>query len=112
MTAKPLTDKIHVLLPDGEIISLAGGRSLQEIGAEVQSRHAATIIAAIVDHELYELPATVEPPAVVQFLDLTFKEGRRIYQRSLTFLFIAAAFDLFPGAAVTVEHSLGKGLYC
>ncbi len=112
MTAKPLPDKIHVLLPDGEIISLAGGRSLQEIGAEVQSRHAAPIIAAIVDHELYELTATVEPPAVVQFLDLTFKEGRRIYQRSLTFLFIAAAFDLFPGAAVTVEHSLGKGLYC
>lgn len=112
MTAKPLPNKIDVLLPEGETRSFVGGLSLQEIGAAVQAHHAARIIAAVVDNELYELTATVEAPATVQFLDLTFKEGRRIYQRSLTFLFIAATFDLFPDAAVTVEHSLSKGLYC
>ena len=69
-------------------------------------------MAAVVDNKLYELTAAVEPPAEVRFLDLTDKEGRRIYQRSLTFLLIAAVSELFPGAAVTVEHSLGKGLYC
>jgi uridine kinase len=112
MTAKPLPDKIHVLLPEGETLPVAGGRSLLEIGAELQPHYAAPIVAVVVENKLYELTAAVKPPATVRFLDLTDKEGRRIYQRSLTFLLIAAASDLFPDAAVTVEHSLGKGLYC
>lgn len=112
MTAGAVSDRIQVLLPEGETLSVEGGRTLLEIGAEVQSHHRAPLVAAIAENELYELTATLEPPAVVRFLDLTDKEGRRIYQRSLTFLFIAAALDLFPEAAITVEHSLGKGLYC
>ncbi|NLZ31609.1 MAG: nucleoside kinase [Firmicutes bacterium] len=112
MSAGPLSDKIHVLLPRGESRPVEGGRSLLEIGAELQPYYAAPIVAAVVDNVLYELTAAVEPPATVRFLDLTDPEGRRIYQRSLTFLLIAAASELFPGAAVAVEHSLGKGLYC
>ncbi|MGI6708826.1 MAG: nucleoside kinase [Dethiobacteria bacterium] len=112
MSDKALPGKVHVLLPGGESMPAAGGRSLLEMGAELQPRYAAPIVAAVVDNNLYELTAAVEPPATVHFLDLTDKEGRRIYQRSLTFLLIAAVSELFPGAAVTVEHSLGKGLYC
>lgn len=112
MSDKALPGKVHVLLPGGESMPAAGGRSLLEIGAELQPHYAAPIVAAVVDNNLYELTAAVEPPATVHFLDLTDKEGRRIYQRSLTFLLIAAVSELFPGAAVTVEHSLGKGLYC
>jgi len=61
----------------------------------------APIVAAIVENELYELTATVKTPATVQFLDLTDQEGQRIYRRSLTFLLIAAAYELFPEAVVT-----------
>lgn len=112
MINKPLPERVHVLLPTAETLPVAGGRSLQEVGAEVQLYYAAPIVAAIVENELYELTATVKTPATVQFLDLTDQEGQRIYRRSLTFLLIAAAYELFPEAVVTVEHSLGKGLYC
>lgn len=107
-----LPDKITVLLPQGNTIAVPGGRSLQEIAAEVQQHHDAPIVAALVENSLFELTAAVEAPSKVRFLDLTDKEGRRIYRRSLTLLFIAAAFDLFPGAAISVEHSLGQGLFC
>lgn len=112
MNNKLLPDKINVLLPGGEVLPVPGGRSLLEIGAGVQPHYKAPIVAAVMENNLYELTAVLEPPAVVKFLDLTDKEGRRIYQRSLTFLLIAAISDLFPRAAVTIEHSLGKGLYC
>jgi uridine kinase len=107
--SEPVT--VRVLLPEGETISVSG-RTLLEISEAVQHRYNAPIVAAIVENELYELSATLDKPALVRFLDLTEKEGRRIYQRSLTFLLIEAAYELFPGAAVSVEHSLGKGLYC
>ena len=112
MNDKLLHDKISVLLPGGEVLPVIGGCSLQEISAGVQQRYKAPIVAAVVENNLYELNTAIEPPARVQFLDLTDKEGRRIYQRSLTFLLIAAVADLLPEATVTVEHSLGKGLYC
>ncbi len=112
MNAKPLPDNISVLLPGSEVLPVPGGRSLLEISAGVQPHYRAPIVAAVEQNNLYELTAVLEPPAVVRFLDLTDKEGRRIYQRSLTFLLIAAISDLFPDAAVAIEHSLGKGLYC
>lgn len=110
--AKALPNKIFVTLPGGKSLSVAGGRSLLEVAAEVQHYHKAPVVAAVVENKLYELTAVPETSATVRFLDLTDKEGRRIYQRSLTFLLIAAVSDLFPGAVVQVEHSLGKGLYC
>lgn len=114
MTTRAPHNQIDVLLPQGKKIFVGGMRSLLEIAAEVQPHHDAAIIAAVVDNCLFELTLTapVEPPATVRFLDLTDKEGRRIYQRSLALLFIASAYEIFSGAAITVEHSLGKGLYC
>ncbi len=112
MTAKAMPDTIFVLLPEGEMLPVTGSRSLLEVSAEVQRHHAAPIVAAVVKNSLRELSAMLEPSETVRFLDLTDKEGRRIYQRSLTFLLIAAVSDLFPHAELTVEHSLGKGVYC
>ena len=47
MSAGPLSDKIHVLLPRGESRPVEGGRSLLEIGAELQPYYAAPIVAAV-----------------------------------------------------------------
>ncbi|NMA92982.1 MAG: nucleoside kinase [Firmicutes bacterium] len=112
MAERPKQEHIHVQLPGGETLPFAGRRRLLEISKVVQHRYATPIVAALVNNELYELTATLEPPAVVQFLDLTAKEGRRIYRRSLIFLLIDAVHELFPKATITIEHSLGKGLYC
>ncbi len=107
-----MVDQILISLPGGEALPVAGNRSLEEISTEVQPHYPAPIVAAVLENKLYELTTTVKTSLTVRFLDLTDKEGRRIYQRSLTFLLIAAVSALFPEAAVTVEHSLGKGLYC
>ena len=103
---------VDVLLPGGKVTTLAGRRSLLEISEEVSSSYPSPIVAALVDNKLSELASLIENPAVIQFLDLTTREGARIYRRSLTFLMIHAVYKLFPEAVVKVEHSLGKGLYC
>lgn len=33
------------------------------------------------------------------------------YTRTLQFIFIKAALDLFPGAKITIQHSVGKGIF-
>lgn len=39
------------------------------------------------------------------------EEGRRIYERSLRFVFLMAATRCFPGEKVRIEHSVGGGIY-
>jgi len=103
---------VDVVLPDGDILSLDGGRSLLEISEDVKHYYQTPIVAALVDTELEELLNHPEGPATIRFLDLTTRDGVRIYQRSLILLLIHAVHELYPGIAIKIEHSLGKGLYC
>lgn len=112
MSKKPDPESIDIKLPGGDRLTVAGGRSLLEIREEVGRFYPSPILAALVDNELFELTSTVGNPGEIQFLDLSHKEGANIYRRSLTFLLVNAVYELFPGALLKVEHSLGKGLYC
>lgn len=59
----------------------------------------------------YSLAAQVEEYAYARILTYADEEGRRIYERSLQFLFLAAVGRLYPDACVRIEHSFGQGLY-
>lgn len=59
----------------------------------------------------HSLNAQVEEYAYARVLTYADEEGRRIYERSLQFLFLAAANRLYPHVRVRIEHSFGQGLY-
>ncbi|HHV62761.1 MAG TPA: nucleoside kinase [Firmicutes bacterium] len=69
------------------------------------------IVAARVNNELRELTYQLDEDASVEFLDLETEDGMRIYQRSLVSLLVMAAREILAGCRVSVEHSLGNGLY-
>lgn len=52
-----------------------------------------------------------EGDCALVLIDYTHEEGRRIYERSLRFLFLLAVSDVLPGVRVRIEHSVGYGLY-
>jgi len=47
----------------------------------------------------------------VRLIDYTQEEGRRIYERSLRLVLLAALDRLYPGERVCVEYSAGRGVY-
>ena len=53
----------------------------------------------------------VEEYAFARTLTYADEEGRRIYERSLQFVFLTAANRLYPGKRVRIRHSLAQGLY-
>lgn len=103
---------LTVVLPGNKKAEIRPGKSLLELSKEFQQYYRTPIVAAIIDNELKELAFQPDQPGKVEFLDLCHPEGMRIYQRSLTYLLIMAAKDLFPQGIISIEHSLGKGLYC
>ena len=54
---------------------------------------------------------TVEEYAFARTLTYADEEGRRIYERSLQFVFLTAADRLYPGRRVRIRHSFAQGLY-
>jgi uridine kinase len=91
--------------------SIPVGTTLQELSRRFQPKHSSTIVAAMVNGEIKELTEPLTEEAEVRFLDLSCDDGQRIYIRSLSFLLIRAAADILPGSQISVEHSLGNGLY-
>jgi uridine kinase len=93
-------------------MEVPAGRSLLELSRSLKESFPCAIVAARVDNALKDLHFVPEGGAKINFIDIRHVDGMRIYRRSLSFLLIAAARELFPRGRVMVEHSLGKGLYC
>lgn len=86
--------------------------TLKEMSKDFERLFKTPIVAAKVDHVLKDLQTPAGEFESVAFVDMTEEAGIKVYQRSIVFLLITAVHELYEGAELTVEHSIGKGLYC
>jgi len=104
---------VQVRFPQGELYEAPAGTPLKEFIRAAQPDHAISIVAALVDGELRELSWPVTRDVEVMPLSMATGDGMRIYRRSLCFLLIVAAQELFPQARIIIDHSLTLGgLFC
>jgi uridine kinase len=95
---------VQARLPDGRIFESPPGTTLKSIleaadGSETPS------VAAIVNGRLRELWTPLQADADVIPVTPADTEGMRIYRRSLSFLMLTAAAEVFPSAEIFIEHS-------
>ncbi len=88
------------------------GITLSEIAKDQKVKLRSTILGALVNNKLEELPFEVFHPKTIEFIDITHPDGMRMYIRSLTFLLYYAIENVLPGTKLRVEHSVSKGVYC
>lgn len=85
---------------------------LEDIAKEVSDKYNGYITLGIVNNKLRELTYEINDECDLRFLDTTDMDGRRVYTRTMCFIFIMACKELFGNKRVVIEHSLSKGLYC
>jgi uridine kinase len=104
---------VQVRFPQGELYEAPNGTPLEEFVRAAESECTTSVVAALVDGELRELTWRVTRDAEVMPLSMATGDGMRIYRRSLCFLLIVAAQELFPQARIMIDHSLTLGgLFC
>lgn len=102
-----------IIFPDYNLQKkYATGTTLSEILTDLQPNLKYRPIGAMVNNKLEELSYAIYKPKVVRFIDLTHRDGHRMYVRSLVFVLQKAIADLYPQAKLQVEHSISKGYYC
>lgn len=108
-----MSKNVKVVLKNGESLFVKKGTSLQEIADQVQNSYPYPIMLAKIDNRFKELASTIEHDMInLEFIHLGEKDGMRVYQRSATFLLIAAAKRLMPACHILVNHHIGGGYFC
>ncbi|OEF96147.1 hypothetical protein BHF68_09845 [Desulfuribacillus alkaliarsenatis] len=98
-------------LPNGQTLEESG--DLYDISIKLKHYYKYPIIAAKIDRQIYSLKYYPKKSlGKVKFIDYKHPDGQRIYQRSLVMLLLKAVNDLNDNQITSIEHSLGKGIYC
>ena len=108
-----MSEQVSVNLRDGKVVQVLKGTTFMQLIEQLQVKHTSPIVCARVGNVLRELCSTIEEPLEeVSFVDLTEKDGMRIYQRTSTFLLIVAVQKCFPSTTVLVNHHIAGGYFC
>ena len=106
-------ENINITFPGGNIQLIEKGTKLIDLAREFQKQHDTPIVLARVNNSYKELNSSINEDGVaVEFLDLSTKDGMRVYQRSTTFLMIVAARNIAPHVNIRVNHHINGGYFC
>jgi uridine kinase len=110
--AEPRTTA-QIRLEDGREFEAPVGTALEGYMRQAFRDAPVPVVAAIVDGNLRELTYAVTRDLTVAPVTMASEDGMRIYRRSLSFLMVAVARELFPDTDVEVDHSVySGGYYC
>ena len=102
---------VTVTYDEGAQTSANTGISLSALLAKLP-RRAIEPVAAVVNGKLQELDYRIYIDSRIKWLDHDSIGGHRIYKRSLVFLLLVAAQELFGDYQLWVSHSMENSLFC
>jgi len=111
-SAKP-RQTAQARFPDGQTFEAPVGTPVEQYVEAALGESPVPVIAALVNGELRELTYPLRSDARVDPVFLSDSDGVRIYRRSLSFLLVAVARELFPQAEICVDYALPfGGFFC
>ncbi|MCC6606959.1 MAG: nucleoside kinase [Anaerolineae bacterium] len=112
-TLSPVRDTVQARFPDGRAFNAPPGTTLEAFFKAAQPETNSLIVAALKNGRLRELSHPLTEDALLVPVTAADSDGSRIYRRSLSFLMIAAAAEIWPERTITIQHSLPfGGYYC
>lgn len=104
---------IQARFTDGRVFEGPIGTTIEAFIKVAQPDTAVPIVAALKNGKLRELSNPLTEDADLIPVTTEHSDGSRIYRRSLSFLLIVAAAELFPERVISIEHSMPfGGYYC
>ena len=86
-------------------------KSLSEILGVMLPEEKDKVLACFASGDVVELNEVIKTSCELIPITYEHEEGRRIYERSLRFVLLLAARELFPDYQLRFEHSIGQGVY-
>lgn len=103
--------KLNITLENGNIISIEKGSTFKDIIEMYYKEDIKNIALCTLNGKYYELVREVPESGELKNVYFDCDEGLNVYIRTLQFIFIKAALDIFKDSKITIEHSISKGLF-
>ena len=114
-----MTNVEIVLANTGERMMVPQGTQVAELAEQYAKERAAAgeplrwpVLGALVNNTIKPLQYHIYNPKTVQLLDITTRQGFRMYRNALCMMLYKAVHDCFPEATLSFEHSMQNGFYC
>ena len=108
-----MNEMVTVTFKQGDQVKVEKGLDVKAFANQMASRYPYQIMLGKVGNNLKELRGVIDQDIDdFEFVQLSEKDGMRVYQRSATFLLIAAAKRIVPGCHILVNHHITGGYFC
>ncbi len=97
---------------EGKTIELNEKKTIKEVFEKEIASNPNIIIACKCNNELVSLKHELIEDSKIELLDITNKEGLRIYRRGLLYVMGKAFAEIYPEALITVQYQLTNALFC
>ena len=94
------------------IIDVKQGTKVNELLSEEIKKSDLQPIACIFNNEVKRLDMEINTDGELELIDITNKDGMRVYRRGLIFLVCMAFKELFPEVKVTTDYQLYHSMFC
>ena len=96
----------------GERRMIEQGTPLSELAPKVDHHCKYPVLCALVNNKIKMMSYRIFKPKSIHFVDITHRQGYRIYITSLCFLLYKAVRDCYPKAVLTIDHWMVNGFFC
>lgn len=114
-----MSDVEIVLANTGERKMVPQGTTVAELAEEYTRQRMVEdgkspwpVLGAMVNNKVEPLQYRIYNPKVIKLLDITSRQGFRMYRNALCFMLYTAVHDCYPKARLSIDHSLQNGFYC
>ena len=112
--------KVEIVLTNtGERKWIEQGTQVAELAAEYTKQKTESdgktpwpILGALVNNKVEHLQYRIYNPKTIHLLDITSRQGFRMYRNALTMMLYTAVHDCYPKATLSIDHSMQNGFYC
>lgn len=94
------------------IIDVKKGTKVNELLKKYIEEDDLKPIACRFNNEVKRLDMPIETDGEIELIDITNKDGMRVYRRGLIFIVCMAFKELFPQAKLTIEYQLYHSMFC
>ncbi len=93
-------------------LELAEGTTFNSLISEYRTMYDLPILGAAMNNKIVSLDSEIKNGGNLKFLTCRDRDGRRIFIRTISFILVKAAKDIFPHADLHIEYSIGNGFFC
>ncbi len=95
-----------------KIIEIQEERSIQEILSEEIKNNEYAVVGAIFNNEYENLNYKIHENGKLELIDISSKEGSKIYRRTMVYILAKAFEKLYPNNKMNVNYQLTNSMFC